>query len=175
MKKTIVITIVFLLGFIVGALTINLLTIPARKAYRELLQMTYVSNQRTLEISALKEGNRPKALVHIWNLIDADPVNGSKIFKSEFADALDREFWFIFFPSFKNVSKNVGRPMPGAEDLVMGAEHGRLAAVLELLGHEEAAKEHWVLAAKLLNMPENEVRNNSINAIKQAENQKSRQ
>lgn len=134
MKKFLWITAIFLLGCLVGALTTNLLTIPARKAYRGFLQKIYITKQQTMELSALKEGNRPKALVHIWNQIDAGPVNGSKLFESDFANTLDREFWFILLPSLKKQLESLGKPVAGAEDMVMGAQHGRLAAVLELLG-----------------------------------------
>ena len=79
MRKYVIMTSIFLLGAVIGAFIMNWLTIPARRAYREYLQTNYVYQEEALARSALKEMQRLQALVHLWNVIDADPLKGANL------------------------------------------------------------------------------------------------
>jgi hypothetical protein len=71
MRKYVIMISIFLLGLIIGALAMDFITIPARKAYREYLQTTYVHQQDALATAALKQRQRLRALVHLWNEMEA--------------------------------------------------------------------------------------------------------
>ena len=169
MKKYIVMASIFLLGFIIGALTMNWLTIPVRKVYREYLQTTYVYQQETLASSALKQGQRLQALVHLWNKIDADPLKGANLFGSEYTKDLEQTFWPFLLPSMNRYLDKIVYVRPEHEDNARGFAHGKLAAVLQILGYEEPANIHWAHAAKLLKLPESEVKTKFIDLIRKIE------
>jgi len=132
MRKYVIMTSIFLLGAVIGAFIMNWLTIPARRAYREYLQTSYVYQEEALARSALKEMQRLQALVHLWNVIDAAPLKGANLFDDKHTKSLEHTFWFILLPSMNRYIDKIVYVRPGDEYKVRGFAHGKLAAVLQL-------------------------------------------
>jgi hypothetical protein len=169
MMKYIKLTFIFLVGFVAGALVMDYLSIPARKVYREHLQRAYLNKQQSMASSALRDGKRLEALVHLWNDLDVDPIDGSKLFDRHDTVAIEESFGFFLLPSIKKYTDTLVYLKPGGEDKVKGLAHGKLAAALQLLGYENAAKEHWSEATRLLKMPEGQVRTMFTDLIRKTE------
>jgi len=175
MKKLLFLTILFLAGFGAGVMTIQLLSRPAQRvrayretlrAYKERLEVYFVCNQSQLAYEALKEGNDLKAMVHLWTVLEAGP-DGSELFKdpaskqlNEAIDkALSERFFVVELPMINNTLKKLTQAKSGEEEAGRKAFHnGELAVVLEQLGYKEAAKEHYLVASRLLNLPEDKTR-----------------
>jgi hypothetical protein len=119
--------------------------------------------------SALKEGKRLEALVHFWNDLYVDPLDGSKLFDRRDTSAFEEGFGFFLLPSLKAYTEKLVYLKPSGENKVRAVSHGKLAAVLQLLGYETEAKEHWSEAAKLLKMPDSEVRVKFMDLIRKTE------
>lgn len=156
MKKAFFIMILVLSGFIAGIVTMEALSRPARRAYRESLQRNFVHGQTQLAHKALKDGNDLKTMVHLWTVMEAGP-DGSELFKDPVSTAMDETF-FVVLPGVNDLLKSVVRVRPGQEEAVKSIPHGELAVVLEQLGHKEAAREHYLIAARLLNITEDKSR-----------------
>lgn len=146
-----------LLGFIIGVVAMEVLSRPARRAYREMLQNNYVLMQSDLADKALKEGNDLRAMVHLWTLLDAGPMNGAQMFTDPMSRGID-DAVFLALPSMNHFLKQVVRTPPGKEDRPKAMAHGELAAVLEKLGYKDTAKEHYVEASRTLNISEDKAR-----------------
>jgi len=175
MKKVLFLTILFLAGFVAGVVTMEILSRPAQRvrayretlhAYRDELQKNFVISQSQLAYKAFKEGNDLKAMVHLWTVLEAGP-DGSELFKDPASKALDENidkalserFLLVTLPEMNNFFKKVDHVRPGEEGARQKAlPHGELAVVLEQLGYKEAAREHYLIASRLLNLPEDKAR-----------------
>jgi hypothetical protein len=143
---------IFVFGLIVGALAVGYLSVPARKAYRQYLQQMYLNEQCTLAYSALRHGRNLEATVHFWNNLEADPVDGSKLFNPEDAKAVDQGLGFFLLPQINKYFKTLVDRTPRAKEKELGLAHGKLAVALERLGYQREANEHWSKSAELLNI-----------------------
>jgi hypothetical protein len=167
MKKVLSLTILFLAGFVVGVITMEILSRPAQRvrayretlhAYKKILQDNFVTNQSQLGYKVFKEGNDLKAMVHLWTVLEAGP-RGSELFKDPVSKAFDEDidkasterFFVVTLPKINNFFKNAVHWVPGREE---ATRNGELAVVLEQLGYKEAAKEHYLIASRLLSIPE---------------------
>ena len=164
MKKAFFIIILVLSGFVIGIVTMEGLSRHARRAYKEMLQTNFVSSQRQLAYKALKEGNDLRAMVHLWTVLEAGP-DGSELFKDPVSTAMDETF-FVVLPWVNDLLKSVVRVRPGQEEAVKSIPHGELAMILEQLGHKEAAREHYLIASRFLNIPEDKARKMFQDAMK---------
>lgn len=156
MKKAFFVVMLVLSGFIIGVVTMEILSRPARRAYRETLQRNFSRSQRELVYKALKEGNDLKAMVHLWTIMEAGP-DGSNLFKDQVSIAMDKSL-FLELPWINKTIKNLVHVNPGFEEWPKAITHGELAAALEQLGYRDAAKEQYLIASRLLNIPENKSR-----------------
>jgi len=156
MKKAFFVVILVLSGFIIGVVTMEILSRPGRRAYRETLQRNFFHSQRELVYKALKEGNDLKAMVHLWTIMEAGP-DGSDLFRDQVSMEMDQTF-FLLLPGINQVIKSVARVRLGMEEAPKAIAHGELAAALEQLGYKEAATEHYLIASQLLNIPEDKSR-----------------
>ena len=144
-----------MIGFIAGAITINSMTISARKTYREILQQNYVQDQNTEIEKAIKTNNKLKAIIHLSNVISADPVDGKNLFGDSLDDSLDEDlFGFIFLPHIDKTIDELVHIKAGAENRIIGVTHGKLATLLDDLGYSEKSKFHWIQASSMLEMQE---------------------
>ncbi len=164
MKKVLFWIILFLAGFGAGVVTIEILLRPALHvsayrevlhAYKEILQINFVNNQSKMAYKAFKEGNDLKAIVYLWTVLEAGP-NGSDLFKDSvskgFDEAIDKASNERFFKTLPTISNAFKIPyVPVRSD-------GELAVVLEQLGYKEAAREHYLIASRILNLPEDKTR-----------------
>lgn len=175
MKKVLFLTILFLAGFVAGVVTMEILSRPARRvrayretlhAYREMLQSNFVISQSQLAYKAFKEGNNLKAMVHLWTVVEAGS-DGSELFNDQASKAWDEEidkalserFFLVTLPTMNDYFKKVDHVRPGEEEARQKAlPHGELAVVLEQLGYKEAAREHYLIASRFLNLPEDKAR-----------------
>ena len=164
MKKVLFVTILFLTGFAAGVVTVEILLRPvlhvseyrkALHAYKEILQINFVNNQTKMAYKAFKEGNDLKAMVYLWTVLEAG-LNGSDLFKDSvskgFDKAIDKASNEKFFKTLPMISDAFKIPhVPERSD-------GELAVVLERLGYKEAAREHYLIASRILNLPEDKTR-----------------
>ena len=159
MKNKIIIIMVFVIGFIAGAITINSMTNSARKTYKEILRERYVQDQNAKASEAIKENNKLNAMIHLTNVLNADPVGGKKLLDNSLDKDMDEElFSFLLLPYIDQAIDELIYPKPGTEPRIIGMSHGKLAAVLDDLGYIEEAKFHWAQASSLLEMPEDKVK-----------------
>jgi hypothetical protein len=178
MKKVLFLIILFLAGFVVGGMTMAILFRPAHhvhayrktlNAYREILQTNFVMNQSILARKALKKGDDLKAMVYLWTVLEAGP-NGSELFKDSRSEAikkdidntLNEKYFFEILPEINNLKNQVHIK----EEYQKSFPHGELAVVLEKLGYKEAAREHYLIASRILNISEDKARKVFQTAIK---------
>lgn len=167
MKNKTTIIIVFIFGFVLGAIAINLMTIPARKSYREMLQTSYLLDQNNEVKKAIKSNNKLKAIIHLSNELSADPVDGKNLFVNNFDKSMDEDFFgFILLPYIDQGIDDLVHIKPGVEPRIIGLRHGKLAALLEDIGYIEEAKDHWTQASSLLEMPEDKAKETFHKLIK---------
>ena len=150
MKKILIVSSIFLLGFLTGELEINLIEMKARGVYREVIRVILQTDQEALASRAAREGHRLRSLVHRWNSVYAasPSPDGFSVFRKEWKD-LDRDFWF---PFTAHVLELISRPLPVSKgsQLSEGILRGKLGATLESLGAEDLANEQWSRAKELL-------------------------
>ena len=99
MKKSILI---FVIGFICGAIFLNLLCVNAISEHKNIMRYSLAIEQEMLARRARREGNDMRALVHCWNTVDAVCEDGFHIFRSKSAQKGGDEPFFrgdgFFFP-----------------------------------------------------------------------------
>ena len=156
MKKAFFIVILVLSGFIIGVVTMEILSRPVRRAYRETLQRNFYNSQRELVYKALKEGDDLKAMVHLWTIMEMG-WNGESLFKDKVSTSLDKTL-SLAIPGINKFFKNVAQVNPEFKEWPKAIPHGELAAVLEQLGYKDAAKDHYLIASKIMNIPEDKTR-----------------
>ena len=95
-------------------------------------------------------------MVHLWTIVEAGQ-NGTELFRDPVSVAMDDTF-FVALPGINDILMNVAKTKPGWEEGPKGVYHGELAATLEQLGYNDAAKEHYLIASRLLKEPEDRAR-----------------
>ncbi len=154
MKTKLRIIIALVVAFLLGALTMNLLTFPARRAYRENLQQLYLEHQRSAATQELREGNNLKAIMHLWNIVEAGPVDGSKLYNDDVLKEIDKSFWFFLLPQLNQLVRETVDITHGADNRLAALANGKLAAMLEISGHGDIAQPYWTETAKQLKITE---------------------
>ena len=82
MKRSIM---VFIIGFICGALFLDLLCMNAIRVHKTLIRYNLYGEQELLARRAEREGNYMRALVHRWNTVDALSEDGFRVLRPELA------------------------------------------------------------------------------------------
>jgi hypothetical protein len=122
-KKAFFIVILVLSGFIIGVVTMEILSRPVRRAYRETLQRNYYSSQRKLVFKALKEGDDLKAMVHLWTIMEMG-WDGENLFKDEVSTSLDKTL-SLAIPGINKLIKNLVHVNPEFKEWPKATPHGR--------------------------------------------------
>lgn len=154
-----------MVAFLLGAITMNLMTFPARRAYREGLQQLYLEHQRADATQALRQGNDLKATMHLWNIVEAGPVYGSNLFNDDVVKEIDKSFWFFLLPQLNQLVREAVYVTHGADNSLNALASGKLAAMLEITGHGDIAQPYWTETAKQLKISEAEAKNKFIRLI----------
>jgi hypothetical protein len=141
---------IFVGGIIVGAVLINLLDMYVRPAYRETIRIDLKTDQEFLANRATREGDKVRALVHRWNVVDAEAKDGFRAFNKERTKDLDSSFFFPVYMLILNTMMNDKdvRLEKGAK-IAEGLDRGRLALSLEAIGNHEEANRQWKIARTL--------------------------
>lgn len=163
-KKNIILA--FISGLIIGIIIISLMTIPARNSYREMIQRIYIFEQSIEARKAIKANNKFKAIIHLTNELDADPLDGSNFINYTIEKDLDESlFGFLALPYFDKAMDDLKVTGQSARNKAIGFTHARLGALFNDIGYVEEAKYHWVQAALLLELPENKIKDISHQLI----------
>lgn len=141
---------IFAIGLVVGAILMNLLNMYVRPIFRETIRIDFKIEQEFLASRAAREGNEERALVHRWNVVDAETINGFRAFNKERNKDFDTSFFFPFQMLILKAIMN-----PNDESLVKGAaiteglDRGNLALSLESIGAQKEADKQWEIARNL--------------------------
>ncbi len=152
MKKPILI---FIIGFICGAIFLNLLCMNAIIAHKNIMRYNFSVEQEMLARRAQREGNDMRALVHCWNTVDAICEDGFRIFRSKSAqkgaDGLlfrGDGFFFPYQAIAMRFMENIILPLD-KKRMNEGMQRAQLALAMEKVALEEAAQTQWQEAAVL--------------------------
>ena len=152
MKKSILI---FVIGFICGAIFLNLLCMNAIIAHKNIMRYNFSVEQEMLARRAQREGNDMRALVHCWNTVDAVCEDGFRIFRPKSAQKGGDEPFFrgdgFFFP-YQAIAMRFRENMILPVDkkrMNEGRQRAQLALAMEKVALEEAAQTQWQEAAVL--------------------------
>ena len=140
--------IVFIIGFICGALLLDLLCMNAIRVHKTLIRYNLYGEQELLARRAEREGNYMRALVHRWNTVDALSEDGFRVLRPELAKRFGGG---ALFP-FKAIAlSRMKKTNPGVEQIRLneGLCRAQLAFTMEKVGMGEAAEEQWNKAAEL--------------------------
>ncbi len=138
---------IFTGGIIVGAIIMNLIYMSVRPAYRETIRIDLKTEQEFLASRAARQGNKVRALVHRWNVVDTEANNGFCIFNKERNNEMDSSFFFPFYMLVLKtmMHSEVDKHEKGAR-ISEGIDRGRVALSLESLGAREEADKQWEIA-----------------------------
>lgn len=143
---------IFIGGIIVGAILMNCLDMYVRPAYRETIRINLKTEQEFLASRAIRQGDKMRALVHRWNVVDADSKDGFRVFRKEQNKDIDSSF---FFPFHMLVLNALIHPKEGMQEkgprIIEGVSRGRLALALESIGARQEANKQWEMAQMLTN------------------------
>jgi hypothetical protein len=147
----------FLGGLVIGVLAMILLGIHTRPLYRDALRSSFIAEQDLVSDLRACEGDLLGSVVHRWSALEAesDPEVWPSVGWSQ------REIDPLF--AFRLLWFEEGVSNPSALDgqgqrAMLGTHRADLAARLELIGQENAAKEQWELAEALTGLPEERLR-----------------
>jgi len=139
-------------GIIVGAVLMNVLHMYVRPAYRETIRIDLEIEQKFLAGRAARQGDELRALVHRWNVVDAEARDGFRVFRKEQNKDIDSSF---FFPFHMLVLNALIHPKEGMQEkgprIIEGVSRGRLALALESIGARQEANKQWEMAQMLTN------------------------
>jgi hypothetical protein len=139
-------------GIIAGAVLMNLLHMYVRPAYRETIRIDLETEQKFLAGRAAQQGDQLRALVHRWNVVDAEARNGFRVFRKEQNKDIDSSFLFPFHMLVLNA---LIHPKEGMQEkgprIIEGVSRGRLALALESIGAQQEADKQWEMARMLTN------------------------
>ena len=143
---------IFIGGIIVGAILMNCLDMYVRPAYRETIRINLKTEQEFLASRAIRQGDKMRALVHRWNVVDADSKDGFRVFRKEQNKDIDSSFFFPFEMLLLNamIHDSETRYKKGVQ-IDEGINRGRLALSLEAIGSREEADRQWEIARTLIN------------------------
>jgi hypothetical protein len=134
-------------GIIFGAIIMNLLCMYVRPIYRETIRIDFKIEQEFLSSRTARQGNKVRALVHRWNVIDAEAKDGFKAFSKERNKDIDSSF---FFPFQMLALKILMYPKDGNQEkgarIAEGIDRGRLAIFLESIGDKKEADKQWEIS-----------------------------
>jgi hypothetical protein len=150
LRKTLSITGIFLLGFIVGMTSLNLLYMHLNKTYINVLLHGIEFEQGLLASKTAREGDTIRSLVHRWNVVDATTANG---FRSLRTTTMQDEFFYPFaMLVIKQMQENTQykEGKVKGERMIEGINRGKLAKTLEALGENELADKQWEWANSLM-------------------------
>ena len=152
MRKSILI---FVVGFICGAIFLNLLCMNAIIAHKNIMRYNFSVEQEMLARRAQREGNDMRALVHCWNTVDAVCEDGFRIFRPKSTQKGGDEplfrgdgFFFPYQAIAMRFMENMLLPLD-KKRMNEGMQRAQLALAMEKVALEEAAQTQWQEAAVL--------------------------
>jgi len=147
MKKGILI---FLIGFLCGALFLNLLCINAIKVHKNIIRAELGVEQQLLAQRAEKKRDYIRALVHRWNVVDTASQDGFRVFRPETSQRIDGGFFFPFHAIVLRQVEKTTDPKGKGQKINEGLQRAQLALTMEKAGMIEAAEEQWEKATELI-------------------------
>lgn len=147
--------IVFLVGFICGALSLDLLCMNALRVQKSILRYNLSGEQELLSRRAERESNYMRALVHRWNAVDALSEDGFRVFRPELARKYGDGLLFPFKAMVIRQKLVVSQKQQRFNE---GIQRAQLAFTMEKVGMREAAEEQWNMATQLSSVGVDELR-----------------
>lgn len=142
---------IFAIGLIFGAILMNLLNMYVRPTFRETIRIDFKTEQELLASRAAREGNEERALVHRWNVVDAETNDGFRAFSKERNKDIDSSFFFPFHMlTLKAMMNPNDESQAKGAAIAEGLDRGRLALSLEFIGAQKDADKQWEIARDLI-------------------------
>ncbi len=153
-KKHLLGLLLFVTGFAVGTISMNLIEIRTRPLYRDIMRVMFRVEQELLAIQSLKEGNHLQELIHRWNASNAtSSKKGFAVFRSDW-NGFDNSFLLPFYidtlvskDDRDSIDKNV---QISEQEITL---RGKYAYALEKLGYKNEAEKEYM---KVLEMQQKE-------------------
>ncbi|HEY1268240.1 MAG TPA: hypothetical protein VGH16_13380 [Candidatus Binatia bacterium] len=137
---------IFAMGFILGFLTMGVLSMRASKSYLQTIRLIYFGQENMLAADAKKKGDLQGALIHYTNLVEAQYSPAIQFFEKQ-------PKWSFLFPiaaiSFR-LAEPVDTDAKFRDGRAEGLDRMQLGILLEQLGRNDEAQEQYNRAAKLM-------------------------
>ena len=136
----------FALGFLLGAIGLNILNIYTSDTYLNLLRSKFRAEQQSIAIDAANNHNNISMLVSQYNVVNTFSDKNSTVFNRV---SSGYDFWL---PFHLIVLKQIVAPIGSSkgEKTAEGIERGKLAYTLELAGMPQSAEQEWKKAIELI-------------------------
>lgn len=163
MKRNILI---FVIGFICGALFLNLLCINALRVHKNIIKSELSAEQQMLAQRAERKGNYVRALVHRWNVADLASQDSFRIFNKK-SKKYNLGFLFPFAAiALREMEKAVDQEGK-ARKIDEGMGRAQLALTMEKAGMPQAAAKQWKRAAELISIEVERVKKMALDLRKE--------
>jgi hypothetical protein len=161
MIKLLKISGIFISGILVGAILMNLLDMHVRPSYREMLKIEMKTEQKYLASRSTRQGDKMRAVIHRWNVVDAQAKDGFAVFNYERNKDIDSSFTLPFqILALNSIIYPIEGKYEKAAQISEGMDRGRLALALEDIGNHEEAERQWEMARTMTNKKSiSEIRN----------------
>lgn len=165
--------IVFIIGFMCGALLLDLLCMNAIKVHKTLIRYNLYGEQELLARRSERENNYIRALVHRWNTADILSQDGFRVLRPELAKGFGCG---VLFPFQAIALSHMKKTMePGEKEIRFneGFQRAQLALTMEKVGMVEAAEEQWNNASELSSTGIDELRKMVLRLRERADSEQS--
>jgi hypothetical protein len=139
----------------------NLLDMHVRPSYREMLKIEMKTEQKYLASRSTRQGDKMRAVIHRWNVVDAQAKDGFAVFNYERNKDIDSSFTLPFqILALNSIIYPIEGKYEKAAQISEGMDRGRLALALEDIGNHEEAERQWEMARTMTNKKSiSEIRN----------------
>ncbi len=149
-KKHLLGLLLFITGFAVGTIAMNLIEMRTRPLHRNFMRVMFKVEQEILANQSLKEGNHIQELIHRWNASNAtSSKKGFAVFRYDW-DGFDNSFLLPFYidtlVSMDDRSSVDRNGKISEEELTL---RGKYAYTLEKLGYKNEAEKEYIKALEM--------------------------
>ncbi len=167
MRRWAVLTIIFVVGFVLGAIFLSILSIKASKVYLEIVKLNYIYEQEELGKGAWKKGDLQNSFYHYYNVVQAISEPGIQSFKPAHVKwSFDLPFTAVILNKILKETDKLKR----GKVINEGIYRGKLGLILETMGRYDEAQQEYILAAKLMEIDDIEKVKSIVKKLIEEEN-----
>lgn len=147
MRRWAVLTIVFIVGFVLGAIFLSILSMKASKVYLEMVRLNYIYEQEELGKGAWKKGDLQNSFYHYYNVVQAISEPGIQSFNPAHVKwSFDLPFSAVIVNTILKETDKLKR----GKVINEGIHRGILGLILETMGRYDEAQQEYIHAANLM-------------------------